>query len=407
MSTGGYTAKFGDALRRLAALDAGASGQPVGPQGPVPQTSPFDVGAQMPPNAQLQAGPLQQAAPQQAPGAIEQAAQPPAGQSVRKIIEDMGPKERNEMARGIKKQTGKSVDDLYAAMVKSGEIAPPIERKPNRKEKLPALAEALLRYAQNVGTTGRGGRGMDPGAAAATATLDTQGRRGALEQAQIEQDNALAEARRGEVQGVLSARTSRAVTLEDRTDERANAATVAGAKTKAESELQKQKDDADMARERVKQSGETARSNKTNGKTYTDKNGKVFVIDGQTASPLLYDDVEAVPVGQGAFKEPRMGGSRKVKRQLEGIPGGQTGASTLDPDTVYNRRSDRIKEITANSRKMRELEKRAKEEGVDVGTLVNAEVDKLMGPTGGPSDAGNSGASYDYVPGKGLVKRGP
>ena len=272
---GAYLGKYGDALRRLQALEAVQSGQPVGPMGPQPVTGAFQtqglpsrLDPRYAPDPSMPAFEQAGAGPQLPPGAFEQGqlAQPsivsddPARggisgnlpkpqQSVRQVVEGLDPKERTELRAGIKEQVGRSVNELYDEFVRTGEIAPPVERKPRAKEKLSTVAEALFRYMSNVG------QGMNPGAASALATLETQGRRGALEQTEIDEENARAEQRRAEVQGVLSSRAAQATKKAETEDERTyKTGREEDAQTHA-LDLQRQQDAAALARTQVSSKG--------------------------------------------------------------------------------------------------------------------------------------------------------
>lgn len=264
MAEKAYVGKYSEALRRLQALDAAGAGQPVGPMGPGPATGAFQtqgvpsgLNPAYAPDPRMPA--FQQAAQAQPlptggvlggseekqPSALkgEEVKKPP--QSLHQIVSGLDKDEREELRVGIRKQTGRSVDDLYAEFVKSGEIAPPAERKPRAKERLSVVAEALFRYMAHAG------RGMDPGAASAMATLETQGRRGALEQNEIDEENARAEGRRGEVQGVLAARSARDQKKADTQDERGWEAGKLDAQAQNARDLQAQQDKAAMARTQV------------------------------------------------------------------------------------------------------------------------------------------------------------
>lgn len=408
-----YAGQYGDALRRLAALEAASSGQPVGPSGPAPMTGAFSPPQRYADDPSQPAFAQAGMQAQQAPGAMEMPAAPPAMDapatggiagnlpegktpvSVRQIVEGMDKNERRDFSAGIKKRTGKTVHELYDQMVEAGEIAPPIDRKPNAKEKLPVLAEALLRFAQYAG------QGMNGGAAAGRATMETQGRRQALEQAQVEQDNALAEGQRGEVQGVLNSRNARATTLADRSDERTYNEGVAKTKAADEKGLHEMDNAAALARVREQNAGENSRARLQNpGKQYTDSDGKVWQLGLDPAHPekavaVTAETDEPVMGGLGAFKVPTKVGSRKVQKQLQGVPGGAVGTNALDQDTIMNRGMDAVKLIMGDYSKMSEIKKRAKAEGRDVNDLIKEEAAKLV-PGMSNANAPGGGQVIDF-----------
>lgn len=395
MAQGSYVGQYGEALRRLQALDAIAAGQPVtGPMGPQPVTGAFQL--QGPPsnlNPRYAPTPsmpaLQQAgAGPQAGGALLQAAQQPAAggeaparpQSVSEIVAALPSDQRKELRAGIKKQTGYTVDELYDKFVETGELAPPAERKPRAKERLSQVAEAMFRYMSNVG------RGMNPMAASGQATLDTQGRRQALEQADLDEQNVLAQQRRGEVQGVLSARASRATTLADREDERAYKEKEAEAAAKRE-----------MDRVRYQEGAANRRAELAYNKpeTYTDENGVLHTFDPRTgqAMEVTKEVEEERVIVPGLRGRPALTGKTKTRKPLRGIPGGQTSGTTLSPNTRAVQEMAALKMVRDDKTKMRELTRRAKEEGVDINTLIAEEASKILEGTsiGGASGGGEYG----------------
>lgn len=383
----GYVGKYGPALRQLQALEAASQGLPVGPMGPQPVTAPFQ--------------PPQRYANEPAAPAFQQAGEPPVQggaltqlpevevkgkkpQSVTDIVSSLPLEERRELRKGIKEKTGKTVDELYEQFVKSGEIAPPAERKPKAKERLSVVAEAMFRYLAHVNKMGVAG-------AVGQATLETQGRRGALEQAEIDEENARAEARRGEVQGVLSARNTRAQARQDKVEDRGWEAEQARQKFVDEKALRDADNAAALGRVREQQKGD-------NTQVVFDADGNAIEITKGSAvgRPVMVESEEPALIGLGAFKTPKPGGKRKVQRPLKGVPGGMTGATTLDPDTVYNRRAEMIQAITEDKRRMRALQKRANDEGRDVSELINEEVDKLLRAGGTAALGGPSGKVIDF-----------
>lgn len=363
--TPNYAGRYGDALLRLQALDAAAAGQQVMPMGPQPVTGAFQLqGVKSNLNPRYAPTPsmpaLQQAgAGPQAGGALQAAPQPAAGgeatkqpQSVSQIVAALPPDQRKELSAGIKKQTGHSVDELYAKFVETGELAPPADRKPRAKEKLSQVAEAMFRYMSNVG------RGMSPMAASGQATLDTQGRRQALEQADIDEQNALAQQRRGEVQGVLSARASRAAALADREDDRLYKEKEAEAAAKRE-----------MEKVRFQEGAANQRAALAYNKpeTYTDSDGVLHTFDPRTgeAREVTKEVEEEKVVVPGLRGRPALTGKVKTRKPLRGIPGGKSGATTLDPDTVMNRVTDVAKRMSEDRETMREIRRQAEAEGRD------------------------------------------
>lgn len=386
--TPNYAGRYGDALLRLQALDAAAAGQPIGPMGPQPVTGAFQLqGVQSNLNPRYAPTPsmpaLQQAgAGPQAGGALQAAPQPAAGgeatkqpQSVSQIVAALPPDQRKELGAGIKKQTGYSVDELYAKFVETGELAPPADRKPRAKEKLSQVAEAMFRYMSNVG------RGMSPMAASGQATLDTQGRRQALEQADIDEQNALAQQRRGEVQGVLSARAARAVTLADRKAERAW----------EESKLDMQgRQQLDQIREQNRGAMERVRADQKgrNIERVVEEDGSVYFVDPLTgesvpATKVVEEDVVLAPGQRG---RPALTEKRKVTKPLKGRPGGEQGYNTLDPDRLITVIESAKKRISEDRAAMKEVKALAEREGITVEeALTKIATESVTGST--PSGA--------------------
>lgn len=374
----GYTDRYGDALRRLQALEAGADpSMPVAPMGPTPVTGAFQLqGPQSNLNPRYAPDPtmpaFQQAQPA-APGAIQAPAgpQPPAAetpaapgpvqqspQGVRDIVAGLEKDERKELRAGIKQHTGKSVDELYNQMVEGGELAPDIKRKPRPAEKLSIVAEALFRY------MGKAFNGMNPGAAAAEATLETQGRRGAIAQAETAEENARAEGRRAEVQGVLNARASRAQSKADKAEERGWEAEKQRVQARDAGALQRQQDDAAMARTRVEAASRQSTLDKA-PKSMTAEDGTVFERgeDGVYRPAVTETDgFDNLPRGKKIATKKR--GVLKVGQKA------QTGALTqADRAKMY---SNAVKAIQGDVRTMGEIRRAA---GNDAGAIAD-EIDR-------------------------------
>lgn len=362
-----YLDTYGSALRRLQALEMGMDpNAPEGPSGPQPVTGAFQL--QGPPSnlnpryAPDPAMPAFQQAQPAAPGAIQAPAgpQPPAAagpapaeggavqqspQGVRDIVAGLAKDERKELRAGIKQHTGKSVDELYEQMVQGGELAPDIKRKPRAAEKLSVVAEALFRYMSKAFN------GMNPGAAAAEATLETQGRRGAIAQADVEAENARAEGRRGEVQGVLNSRAARAQGKADKAEERGWEAEKMRVEARDRGALQSQQDKAAMARTQVEAASRQSTMDKA-PKTMTGDDGTVFERgeDGVYRPAVTETEVdENLPRG------------KKIKSKKRGVLKTTTKAQTgaLTQASRAKMYSDAVKTIQGDVRTMSEIRRAA------------------------------------------------
>jgi hypothetical protein len=379
----GYVAKFGDSIRRLAALDLAAQGNPnLAGAGPQPVTGAFDVAPQYqqrdPAKEPLnQAGAFPEAAEgsAQQPGAISA---PPAGPfgtdaNPQKLWDEMPAEARKKVIRQIESK-GIDINKVYDEKVAAGEITPP-ERVLTKGERLSVLAETLLRHARNVG------QGQPGPAASANAILETQGRRGGLEQAAAQKEAEIKEVLRQENRTDTKEATKRAQELEDA--KRTRGETIVDDRRKRRGEVEDREDKQTHERElaQAERAAAAAREKGKNVQVFTGADGEVVMIDkdNNKVIPLEVESEETVAT-PGQRGRPGSTATTKVKTPLKGIPTNAAGGTaTLDPDTVLNRVIDEAKRISEDRKAMREITEQAKAEGRDPQDLLMERAKKNVG----------------------------
>ena len=366
MATPNYVGKYGPAIRRLAALDLAAQGNPnLAGAGPQPVTGAFDVAPEYQardparePLNQPGAFPEPEGATQ-ARGAISAPPEGPFGPDLnpQKLWDSLPSEERRQVIRQVEKK-GTDINKVYDEKVAAGEIVPP-QRVLSKGEKLSVLAETLLRHARNVG------QGQPGGAAAANAILETQGRRGGLEQAAAQKEAEIKEMLRQESRTDTAAATKRAQELEDAKRKRGE--TIVDDRRKRRAEIEDREDEQThaLALQAAQDRAVKEREKGKNVQVFTGADGAVVLIDKDTNKVIpLEVEGEEETVTSGVRGRPGTKGTKKVKKPLKGVPTNASGGTaTLDPDTVLNRVIDEAKRISEDHKAMREINEQAKAEG--------------------------------------------
>ena len=370
-----YVGRYGAALRQLTALEK-LPGLPSAVSPAAPQPGAFGAPAQQ------QAGAFQTPPPAQP--AMDQA-QSPLG--IQQLYKDMPDEFKDQLTDQIKK-SGRSVEDIYAQKVASGEIAPPVKRPKTSKEKLGYIAEVALRTLSNLSRPDT--LGVSDWA---DAQLATDQRRGALEQVDEERFRQATEKQRLERRE--DTQLTRKEGREDAAETRRTAGTITEAETRRrfESSENKKQREAALELERVRSTNEKA--NKP-GQVITDENGNVFRLDDTNAKPVTTKKKVEKRGKRGAKWQ------EEVEVQLRGLP--KTDASGVDRDTILREIGNRIKAMKEDRKLLstlrqggatgaqidQEIARRAQEQ-------VMSEYGSLTGraPTGAPGSSGNAFDQFD------------
>jgi hypothetical protein len=343
-----YVAKYGDTIRRLAALDLAAQGNSnLAGAGPQPRTSPFDAGAPVQ-SYDPALGDGQGEGPQ-IPAALDSPKPRPEGPKVspRSLWEGMSTKEQKEVIKQVESK-GIDIDEKYDEAVAAGKITPPAKAL-QKGEKLTVLAETLLRFSQNIGG------GMEGGAAASTAILDTQFRRGGLERQAAEQEAAMKEKLRLEGREDTATATKRAEALADTESERTY-------KDKDREDAQAAARDLQAAQDRAAKDREKGK----NSQVAQLEDGTYIVID-KDKEGVVEVEQEETATSRGQRGRPGATTTKKVKKPAKGPP--KANASGFDQDRIAQIKLD-VEKLARSDEVMRELKKEAKARNVSVETVV-------------------------------------
>lgn len=329
-----YIGRYGEALKRLTALEQDTGFTPIdvsggafsGTQGAPVTTGAFDVAR----------APRQQ-------GAIDQAEGPPI--SAAELWKQMPAEQKDALL----KQLGHvDVDQEYDRMVSSGAIAP-TKKNPTKHDKLGYIAEVALRTLSNMGRPG------DQGINAwADAVLDTDTRRAAVDQAQMDRNAAALERARLETRE--DTKEARKNKREDAEVVRKQAADIAAAEGKNAFEAEQNRLQRESA-ERIA----GMRDDKPRQILY-DAQGRAF--DAQTGDPVMVNVPEERRGRRG-----RPGYTVASKQQLKTVPK-FAGGSSADPDRVVYEIGQRAKALREDRKARKQIEDLAKQNGVDFETAL-------------------------------------
>lgn len=338
----GYVSKYGEALRRLTALEMAPamSGQgpalPAGPMpgGPAPGGA-FDVAPsiQAQPNAADMASQgafdaMEMSAPA---GATAQAGQFQDGLTAKDLWDQLPDDEKTK----LEEQVADSGIDVDAAYEKAAAEDPEAKKRASRREKLGFLAEVALRTISNYG--GRPGTRSE--ADYADARLATMERRGAIERMDAEQAAAAAEKRRLEGRADSKDATKRQQELEDEKRRRGEKVSDDELAHKRALELKR----AEAALRKAEEKGK-------NAAIVQDDSGAYYILDKDSGDAI----------GVTTKKTVTTRGKRGVKfTEVETVPlvGAKkpAGAAGIDQDTLIRAISDRAKTMAGDTKVMREI----------------------------------------------------
>lgn len=366
-----YIGRYGEALKRLTALEQGTF-SPVNVGAPPAQAG---AAPAFPMNAQQGAFDFQPAKP-----AIEQAEGAPMSAS--QLWADMPDEQKKDLEKQI---SHLDVDQMYDRQVTSGALVPK-KKNPTRHDKIGYLAEVALRTISNMGRPG------DQGINAwADAVLETDSRRGAMDQAEIAREREASEKARLEHREDTKdarrnsredARRKEDNTRADAKEARDRAAAAADAEMRAE-ESRKEREAADARAKTM--------SGPKNKQIIYDNEGYAF--DAADGSPIMVTkEVEK------RGRRGRPGYKAKEQVHLRGTPK-FAGGSTMDPDRAVYEIGKRAEALRKDMKARNAIRQQAEANGTDFETelqrvaeeQVRAQYASFGGGYGRPS--GTPGAS--------------
>ncbi len=349
----GYVGKYGEALRRLTAIDAGMGGGPVLPGPPEPMIGAFgEPPAYQPP---VRAPAFSDPAPQAGgEGALSREAPMSFGQ-----LWSETPAERRAQLVEEAEKKGIPVEQSYQ-QAKAAPGAPPPPKKPSKQDKLAYVMETMLRFASNYGSR----PGTSSAADAADAILTTKERRGAFERAEREKEERAAETRRLEGREDTKEARQRKEKVEDTAEER----TYQKGRDQQLHEYSKEIESIRAANARLDRAG-------VNKHYIVDAaTGNVIEINKDDGSSRIVtiEEVENVEI-PGVRGRP----GTTVKRTITRAVKGRT-TSEFDEGEVARAVNDEKKALREDRKYMRTLRERAAAEGVDPEDLLEKEAQKRV-----------------------------
>lgn len=329
-----YVGRYGEALRKLHALEQQPSTEIAGAfgQSPSPQTGAFGA----PP------APTRQAFQDAAAPMFD----PQKPISAGDLYKQMPTEAKDAMAAQLKAQ-GINVDEAYAREVKAGNI-PAQEKTPSHHEKIGYLAEVALRTISNLGR-----EGTNSSADWADAVLATDARREGVSERERQEARQDTKEQSAFDRTAAAEQRARAERLSEREEDR-------GTRT-----VEREADKKDRAQERASDRAFTRAENAANRKAaaeerkagrqprvLTDEKNDVFTLD---------DDGNAKPVMTEKTVSKEKRGKRNVKymiqetvkEQLRTSP--KPNASDVDQDTIVRAVNDRFKVLKEDRKLIREL----------------------------------------------------
>lgn len=370
-----YVGRYGEALRKLRALDRAPSTEIAGAFGrELPQQSP---GAFQP----------QQAAPQPRPAFAQPGLDmfdPEKPVSAAELYKQMPDDAKEAMAEQLKAQ-GIDVDTAYEREVQAGNIVAQ-KKPPSRNEKMGYLAEVALRTISNLGR-----QGTTSSADWADAVLATDARRDGLaerERQETRQDTKEQTAFQRAQEAEARARAERLAEREaDRTARKSERDEDRTTRSKERDE------DRAFTREENARARAAAAADRKAGRqprTITATDGGVYTLnDDGTATPVTtereVDETVRAP-GGGGSKGPRKI-KKKVREQLR-APARSNDASGVDKDTL-------IRSINERFKLLREDRKNRTKTDSELQAIAEEQVMSQLGKINGESAPARQSNAFD------------